>query len=75
MNVGEYNPDRATIRILIHPDLGSHLVSICRTPCVCRDAVERCVEMCQTAAIMFVDEQDVPAMLKKAGWIAAPVFE
>jgi len=31
--------------------------------------------MCQTEAIMFVDEKQVPTVLKKTGWIAAPVFE
>ena len=75
LNNGEYNPDRATIRILSHPDLGSNLVSIRKKPCVCGNGAEGCSAICNMKAIMFVDELDTPAMLKDQKWMAAPVFE
>lgn len=74
-NAGEYNPDLSIIQVLSNPDLGSNLVSIRKTSCVCRDNVEACVEMCNVGAIRFIDDQDVPGLLKDSRWIAAPVLE
>jgi Fe-S-cluster-containing hydrogenase component 2 len=75
VNNGEYNPDRAIIHILCHPDLGSNLVSIHKKPCVCGERAEVCTQICNVKAIMFVDDQDTPRMLKDKEWLAAPVFE
>ena len=75
LNNGEYNPDKATIHVLTHPDLGSNLVSIHKKPCVCANGAEGCSEICNMRAIVFIDEQETPRMLKDKQWLAAPVFE
>lgn len=75
INCGEYNPDQATIHILIHPDLGSNLVSIRKKSCICGNGAEACTEICNVKAIVFIDEDDTPRMLKNKQWLAAPVFE
>jgi len=75
VNAGEYNPDIATIHILTHPDLGSNLVSIRKRPCVCANGAEACTEICNMRAIVFIDDDDTPRMLKDKRWLAAPVFE
>ena len=74
-NTGGYNPDLATLRVLSHPDLGSHVVTILTKPCICKDGLESCVEMCHVSAIRFVDDVDVPGMLKEGRWLAAPLYD
>lgn len=75
VNAREYNPNQSIIHILSHPDLGSHLVSIRRAPCLCPKGEEACVEICNVGSIRFVEDNDTPAALKDMAWMAAPVFE
>jgi hypothetical protein len=72
---GEYNPDRALIRVLTHPDLGSYFLGLYNKTCLCKDGFEACIDLCSADAIRFVDEKNVPKMLKNAHWFAAPLLE
>jgi Fe-S-cluster-containing hydrogenase component 2 len=75
VNTGEYNPDRATIQILHHPDLGTSLVAIRKEACICGDGAEACAEMCSSKAVRFVGQKATPEMLKDREWMAAPILE
>jgi Fe-S-cluster-containing hydrogenase component 2 len=71
----EYNPDRALIRVLAHPDLGSYILGLYNKTCLCKDGFEACTELCSADAIRFVDETNVPKMLKDPHWFAAPLLD
>ncbi|MCK5486730.1 MAG: 4Fe-4S binding protein [Desulfobacterales bacterium] len=75
VNAGEYNPDLSTIRLMSHPDLGTNLLCIQSRPCICGDGSESCTEICNVGAIRFVDDEEVPSMLKDRRWLAAPVVD
>ena len=57
----------ACIQVDTHPYLYSSLVSV-SMDCNCQDGKERCADICNQEALVFLPKNEAPAMLKNKDW-------
>lgn len=69
---GECNRTATSIKVSTHPTLYSSVI-LHSMGCNCPDGMEKCVEVCNQDAIVFVKEEESPGMLCREGWIPSPV--
>lgn len=70
---GECDKTKSSIKVITHPYLYSSVISVSMN-CNCPDGKEKCVEICNRDAIIFVTKDQSPGMLKKEDWIASPII-
>jgi len=68
----ECNRKSSWLKVLTHPYLYSSVVSVFMD-CDCPDGREKCVEICNQEAIIFVNRDESPTLLKKGDWLPSPV--
>jgi len=68
----ECNRTATRIKVSTHPYLYSSVISQSMA-CNCPDGHEKCVEVCNQNAIVFVKKEESAGMLNQADWLPSPV--
>ncbi len=73
---GCFAPAHSILRVLGNEELACFYPAIATTACPCADGQEMCVQSCPHEALVFVDDADIPAYVRRAsGFVAAPVMD
>ena len=68
----ECSRTESRINVNTHPYLYSSLISV-SMDCNCQDGKERCADICNQDAIVFLSKKDAPAMLKDKAWLPGAI--